>query len=85
MISVKICVGTACYIMGAADLLGIKEFLSEEELSSIKIEGSTCLNLCKGYNPETPFAMVNDEVISNATQEILVEKIREILKTEKGA
>jgi NADH:ubiquinone oxidoreductase subunit E len=75
-VSVKICSGTACYIMGGAKLLEIGEYLTENELKKVKIEGSSCLKVCDGYNPDTPFAMINDEIIPKANIELLVKKIK---------
>jgi len=83
MITVKICVGTACYIMGGANLLGIKDELTTEELEQINIEGSNCLGLCKGYNPATPYVMINDEVIEEASQEIILMKLRSMLSSKE--
>jgi len=80
MINVKICMGTACYIMGSAELLNFKEELTEEEMSLVKIEGSTCLGICNGYNPATPYAVINGDIIENATVDTLIEKVKELLK-----
>jgi len=80
MIKVKICVGTACYIMGGAELMSIQEHLSDEEKKQVSIEGSTCLGLCKEYNPSTPYAMIDDEVLPSATVDTLLDAIQKKLK-----
>ena len=81
-ITVKICAGTACYIMGGANLLNIKDALSKEELSKVNIEGSSCLGLCKGDNPKTPYAKVGNIIIEKANLEILTKTIREAISKQ---
>jgi len=76
---VKICSGTACYIMGGADLLSIENDLSSEEREKIKIEATNCLGECTDYGPQTPFAVVNGIVIPCATRQTLLEAIRQTL------
>ncbi|MCK5834581.1 MAG: NAD(P)H-dependent oxidoreductase subunit E [Lentisphaeria bacterium] len=80
MVNIRICVGTACYIMGSADLMSIKEQLTAEELTQINIEGSNCLGCCKGYNPQNPYVQVNDEIFENVSVESLLMQIRLALK-----
>ena len=82
MVDVKICMGTACYIMGAADLVSVKENLTPDELAKINIEGSNCLGCCKGYNPQNPYVKVNDKIIENVTVESLLLQIRLALKAD---
>ena len=77
--SVKICSGTACYVMGGAELLGISEHLTPDELDQVEIKGHMCLGLCNDYNPNTPYALVDEEVVENATVESLAEAIRKVI------
>jgi NADH:ubiquinone oxidoreductase subunit E len=47
----------------------------------VEIEGITCLEKCKNTEcGKTPFVLVNDEVISDATLAKVLEKINEIAK-----
>lgn len=82
-VSVKICSGTACYVMGGAELLSIGDQLTDEEKQQVKIEASTCMGVCDDYGPQTPYATVNDELITHATPEILLNKIRKYIADER--
>lgn len=84
-VSVKICSGTACYIMGGADLLSIENDLSLEEREMVKIEASTCLGICNDYGPNTPYVMVDGEMLSRATRETLLDRIRQAIASEEGS
>ena len=80
-IKVSICTGTACYVMGASEILLLEESLSEDLKEMVEIEGITCLEKCKNTEcGKTPFVLVNDEVISDATLAKVLEKINEIAK-----
>jgi len=81
-ISVKICSGTACYVMGGAALLNVSEHLTPEELAKVDIQGQMCMDLCDGYNPNTPFAKVGETVVESATIETLVEAIRKAINMD---
>ena len=49
--------------------------------TEVEIEGITCLEKCKNTEcGKTPFVLVNDEVISDATLAKVLEKINEIAK-----
>lgn len=76
-LSVKICTGTLCYVMGGAELQLLTEYLPENIAQRVEIRGSTCLDYCN--QPErgkAPFVMVGDELITQATIPKVVEAIR---------
>ncbi len=67
MIKVTICTGTTCYVMGNANLLVLKDDLSEKLKKKVEFEGHTCLQSCKDEmqgNP--PFVMINGKIMSDA-------------------
>lgn len=79
-IKVSICTGTACYVMGASEILLLEEELPEDLKDRVEIEGITCLELCKsGTSGKAPFVVVDGETISEASLQIVIEKIREKL------
>lgn len=84
-ITVKICSGTSCFVMGAAQIQALEFSPPEDIADKIEIIEVRCMNLCKDtkakYN-RGPFVMVNDEVVEEATFEKVVNKIREILSKE---
>ena len=77
-IKVSICTGTACYVMGASELLLLEEKLPEALKDKVEIEGAMCLGMCKdSKNGKSPFVLVDNELISNASIETVLEKIFE--------
>ncbi|HKL84825.1 MAG TPA: NAD(P)H-dependent oxidoreductase subunit E [Treponemataceae bacterium] len=77
-IKVIICSGTACYVMGASEILLLEESLPEELKSRVEIEGATCLGFCKdSKNGKAPFVLVNGELIAGATLPNVLMKIQE--------
>ncbi len=78
-ISIKVCTGTLCHVMGGSNLPALKELLPKEMAARIALKGSICLGACKDQNKQPPFVLVNDVLIEEAT----IEKIKEfILKSE---
>lgn len=76
-ITLTICSGTVCYVMGGTDLLSIGEKIPADIKEKVFIKGSPCLGYCKDTkNGKPPFAEVNGEKISEAS----VSKILETLK-----
>lgn len=75
-IRVVICTGTACYVMGGAELLSLEEKLPSGLAAEVEIEGSVCLGRCKDQKcGHPPFAKVGEEFVADATVEKLVETI----------
>lgn len=79
-VQVKICVGTTCYVMGAADLQELERFLPDDLKDKVEISGSPCLGLCRDENyGSAPFVTVNGEAIANADVNSIIETIRKKL------
>jgi NADH:ubiquinone oxidoreductase subunit E len=84
-VHVTICTGTACYVMGGADLLGAVDILLEKYGDRVVCEGSTCLGYCKlGKQHKAPFVKVNDRLLAEATVESLEKAVEEALGTADG-
>lgn len=72
---VKICVGTACFVQGGADLLLYNDFLNPEVLEECEIEGSSCLEFCKcgggkaDGEGKPPFISINGKVHGDVDEE----------------
>ncbi len=85
-VTVKICSGTSCFVMGAAQIQALEFTPPADIADKIEIVEVRCMNLCKDiktkYN-KGPFVMVNDELIEEATFEKVVTKIREIIKAQE--
>lgn len=80
-VKVKICVGTTCFVMGAAELQDLECFLPEDLKDKVEISGTTCLSVCMDDNyGKAPFVQVDDEIVENADIYKIIKKIREKLK-----
>lgn len=72
MITVEICMGTSCHLMGAQDLLDVLDALPDEQRRQVEIKGITCFKKCgKGPN-----VRINGEFLLNATPERLLEVLQ---------
>ncbi len=81
MLEVKICTGTACYVMGGSDLFFIEEKLSDEERKKVKVEFVPCLGYCKSGKGKPPFVLVNGKVYEKVIDiDVLIEILRENMK-----
>lgn len=80
-VDVKICVGTACFVQGGADLLLYNDFLNPEIVERCEIEGSSCLDVCKhaaeGENNKPPYVSIDGKVYGNVTQERFIKLLSE--------
>lgn len=80
-IKVDVCLGTTCFVMGGSHLQELTEILPKKYGDKVEVNGSTCLEMCSNNTEysKAPYVRVNDEIISEATTEKVVEKINEIL------
>lgn len=77
-IKVSICTGTACYVMGASELLLLGESLPVELRDAVEIEGIPCIEECRGITEKRPpYVKVNGELIESATLQTIISKIEE--------
>lgn len=78
-ISVRICVGTACFVQGGADLLLYEDFLDPYVLGLCVIEGTSCLGGCKSEDArnKAPFVEIAGVMHANVTPERLKALIKE--------
>lgn len=76
-IEVKICMGTTCFVMGSSSLQELIETLPAKFGQKVTVEGITCLGLCNvdwEYS-KAPYVKVDDEVISEATVEKVIDAV----------
>ena len=72
-ISVKVCVGTTCFVMGGANLQELNEIIPKKYGNNVEISTCNCLGLCSinwEYS-KAPYVKVNEEIVSEATVEKL--------------
>lgn len=79
-IKVEICCGTACYLLGAANLMSLEDELPDALRDRVDIEARTCLELCEKENlGGAPYVRFNDaEIMAQATPEKVIERIAEL-------
>lgn len=70
-ISVKICLGTACFVMGGSGLQELKDIIPKRYGDKIEVSDSSCLDLCTIDSEYTkaPYVKVGDEIINEASIE----------------
>ncbi len=74
---ITICSGTACYVMGGAQLMMLADLLPAEFRDEVEIVGSTCLQACrKGDNAQPPFVKINDYLMESASIARIVDYLR---------
>lgn len=84
-IKIEICCGTACYMLGAAELLRLETIMPEDWKEIVDISAIPCLEACSDDNlGGTPFVRIDGELMSNATVESVCDKIYNILKNRGG-
>lgn len=84
-ISVKVCVGTTCFVMGGSNLQELNEIIPRRYGDKVEVAASNCLGLCSinwEYS-KAPYVKVDDEVISEATVDKVLEAIDRKLKQNK--
>lgn len=78
-IKVSICTGTACFVMGASELLVLAEEMPDNLKDIVEIEGVTCLDKCKNSEcGKAPFVLINGELYSGMNRLSLLDKLYEI-------
>ncbi|MDD3237165.1 MAG: NAD(P)H-dependent oxidoreductase subunit E [Candidatus Gastranaerophilales bacterium] len=83
-IEVKVCLGTTCFVMGAANLQELIETVPQKYGDKVDVSGHPCLGLCSinwEYS-KAPYVKVDDEIISEATVEKVLNVIERKLKDE---
>lgn len=83
-VTVEICTGTTCFVMGGGHLLNLADELPDRLKGRVEISGSHCLKVCDNpHSGRPPFARVNRALVSNASIESLIEACDRALKTKE--
>ena len=80
-IKVEICCGTACYLLGAANLMTIEDDIPADMRDKVEIEARTCLELCERENlGGAPYVRLNgSEILAQASREKVLDRLSELL------
>ncbi len=81
-ITVEICMGTTCHIMGSSQFADLEETLPAAWKDRVCVKGMRCIGACQDENiGRAPFARVNGALIESASREKITTAIaREIEK-----
>ena len=76
-ISVKVCLGTTCFVMGSANLQELIDIVPQKYGDKVDVSGVPCLGLCSAdwEFSKAPYVKVDDEIISEATGEKVIDAI----------
>ncbi|MCR5290932.1 MAG: hypothetical protein K6E51_13150 [Treponema sp.] len=80
-IKVEICAGTACFVMGASEIMLLPDHIPDSlnDVVDIEIEGANCMEECKNNSAgRPPFVKINGELIPEANVMTVLNKIYEI-------
>ena len=83
-ITVKVCLGTTCFVMGASNLQELIEMVPAKYGEAVDVMGVPCLGLCSidwEYS-RAPYVKVDDEVVYEATVEKVLSAIERKLGNE---
>lgn len=81
---IKVCVGSNCTLLGSMSILDqiddLKDIISENSDNyndeELNVEAIKCLGFCKNTDKKlAPIVVIDDEIIYNATGQLVMEKI----------
>ncbi len=80
-ISLEICCGTTCYVLGAASLMHIESLLDPAWASQVDVCLIPCMGMCSAENlGGAPYVRIDGEVVSRASIEKILKKLGELVK-----
>lgn len=81
-ISLKVCCGTYCHIMGGAELQLLNETISQDLMQYIDFSYSTCLGFCKEGYGKAPFVEIDGKPMAEATIQKITGYLTELLEQQ---
>ena len=80
-VSVEICMGTTCFVMGGNNLQELQEVIPERYGKDVAISGIPCMDLCstEGEYSKAPYVKVNGNIVREATVDKVLAEIDKIL------
>lgn len=81
-ITVKICQGTTCFVMGGDNVKSMTDALTHRYGDKIEIVPARCLGACQESDSfsKAPYVYVDDELVSSANLEKVISVIESKLK-----
>lgn len=80
-ISVKVCLGTTCFVMGSSNLQELLDLVPRKYGDKVEVMGVPCLGMCSinWKFSRAPYVKVDDDLVSEATVEKVLAAIEEKL------
>ena len=80
-LSIEICSGTTCFVMGGAYLQELIEIIPRRYGEKVSVSGIPCLKMCSSSSnySKAPYVKVGDDIIEEATVEKVLEAIEKSL------
>lgn len=82
-VTVKICSGTTCFVMGSNQLSDVIDTIKKTYKDDVDISWSNCLNQCSTSHSKAPFVKINDDFLSEVTPEKLISEIKKRVENDK--
>ncbi len=79
IITIKICTGTLCHVMGGSNLPELAIYLPDSIRSSVEIKGMVCGQFCKDSTKKPPFVTIDDVLMEQASIEKIINHIEKAL------
>lgn len=81
-ISVKVCLGTTCFLMGSANLQELLNLIPKKYGDKAEVTGVPCLGMCSVdcEFSKAPYVKVDEDIIKEATVEKVLAAIEEKIK-----
>ena len=76
-VTVKVCLGTTCFVMGGANLQELIEIIPRKYGDKVEVTGANCLGMCSiqwNYS-KAPYVKIDEDVVAEATVEKVLDAI----------
>jgi len=83
-ITLTVCCGTYCHVMGGAELETIDELLPEEMKEKVDFRFTTCMEHCRKEGGNPPFAEVNGRLIDSATVTKILAELKRVMEEKSN-
>jgi len=83
-ISVKVCLGTTCFVMGSSNLQELIDTIPRKYGEKVEVMGVPCLGMCSidWEFSKAPYVKIDDDIIREATVEKVLSAIEEKLNSD---
>ena len=76
-ITVKVCLGTTCFVMGSSNLQELMDVVPKKFGDKVEVMGVPCLGLCATdwEFSKAPYVKVNNDIVKEATVDKVIAAI----------